>query len=219
MNYIGLVRELSKLTGVTAGAPASVVGTSGEAARYVEWIKRANHQIQSRWANWKFHWRQISLVADPAQQYIEVAELPDDMASVDSARIGGRVLAIDEYETSHINPDSSATGTPTTLTRMPDGRLRLFPIPQAAETLVIDYYRTPQTLAANDDVPLLPERFHDVIVYWALGEYALYESAPEMLEQARTYLAERLPKLEAACLPGGNDRHITNLSELTVTPA
>lgn len=51
---------------------------------------------------------------------------------------------------------------------------KLFVPSVEAATIQAEYYRTPQELLKNTDVPLLPEEFHYIIVWKALEDVAAY---------------------------------------------
>jgi len=42
--------------------------------------------------------------------------------------------------------------------------------PDVAYTMELDYYRTPQILAANQDVPHIRSEWHNIIVYKAVSD-------------------------------------------------
>jgi len=48
------------------------------------------------------------------------------------------------------------------------------PSPEAGDVIRADYYRTPQVLEKNTDVPLIPEEFHYLLVWAALEDVAAY---------------------------------------------
>jgi hypothetical protein len=50
--------------------------------------------------------------------------------------------------------------------------------------LTFEYWRTPQELVNNADQPRMPSRFHLCVVYRAMMQYALYENAQEVAQQA-----------------------------------
>src|SRR6478752_6959334 len=54
MTFLELVQELHGECGAAGRAPTTVVGVTGEAARLVRWIKKANLAVQDLWENWKF---------------------------------------------------------------------------------------------------------------------------------------------------------------------
>jgi hypothetical protein len=65
----------------------------------------------------------------------------------------------------------------------------------------LPYYRTPQILTDNTDIPLIPESYHDLIWMRAVIKYGYYESAPEMLQRVQAEYPSRLASLEANQLP------------------
>ena len=70
-----------------------------------------------------------------------------------------------------------------------------------ARVLFYDYWRTPQILEDDEDEPIMPSRYHDLIVYWALKKYGLYEAATEAIARADMEINRLLPELEMDQLP------------------
>ena len=62
--------------------------------------------------------------------------------------------------------------------------------------VTLDYYMGGQELAADGDIPEMPERFHDLIVYRAMEKYAYRESAGEVLARAKEEGRRILRQLE-----------------------
>jgi hypothetical protein len=50
-------------------------------------------------------------------------------------------------------------------------RMELFPIPDTAMNLNVRTYKVVTALSADDDVPLIPEAFHDILVWDVLATY------------------------------------------------
>ncbi|WP_020409806.1 hypothetical protein [Hahella ganghwensis] len=199
-NFLTLCADLAREAGLMGGAgPSSVTGQTGEAARLVNWIKQANIDIQRQFFDWKFLWvnHTVSLVAgsDDYPAPIEYHYWQRDKFS-----INGSPVEVIEWE----NWDQLSTageGQPYQVVIMPDGGLKVFPTPDKAYTLIAPYYRRPQVLALNTDIPLIPESFHDLIWMRALIKYAHYESAPEVLERVQIEYPEGYEQLKASQLP------------------
>lgn len=66
-------------------------------------------------------------------------------------------------------PDISSTGTSYAY-RIQGGTLSLYPVTQDAVTVRIYYYEPADTLDADSDVPIIPERYHEALVYGAVAE-------------------------------------------------
>ncbi len=68
----------------------------------------------------------------------------------------------------------------------PDMTVCLGPPPIVGYTVEGDYFVAPQIFSADADVPTgLPARFHMLIVWVAIKDYAFYMAAPEVLQRAR----------------------------------
>ena len=63
------------------------------------------------------------------------------------------------------NPDSSSRALSEYVYTTPDNKIGLSPVPdKSTYTVRYYYYQTTTDMAANTDTPIIPERFHDVIV-------------------------------------------------------
>lgn len=72
-------------------------------------------------------------------------------------------------ETRDLNPFLTNTGTPLGF-YINGNQVYLYPVPDSAKELKIVYYKKPAELSADDDVPEIPEEFHE-----ALANYAAYQ--------------------------------------------
>lgn len=73
-------------------------------------------------------------------------------------------------------PDPSSTGDPLyyAMCGMDTNKywqVTLYPIPTAIENLQVRYLQTPADMSGDTDTPLLPEKFHDILVFGALYLY------------------------------------------------
>jgi len=201
MNYRALCSTFVREVGIGGGGEVpTVVGQTGELARVVGWIAQANADIQSLYFDWKFLWsaNAFDTLAD-----INTYARPENchFYERDKAAIGSvRGVIVVEHELWD-GYDDGATGRPHTVVLLPDGRVQLYPTPDAVYSVSLPYYRTPQILSENTDIPLIPESYHDLIWMRAVIKYGYYESAPEMLQRAQAEYPSRLASLEANQLP------------------
>lgn len=84
---------------------------------------------------------------------------------------------------------------PIYVTQLPSNGLGLGPTPLDGYTILGDYYRAPVRMEVDEDVPLLPiAHSYMIIVYKAMMEFGLSESAPEVYgrgeKQYKTLLAQ-----------------------------
>lgn len=86
------------------------------------------------------------------------------------------LLAVDIRTFDHYLPDPIATGTPQVFAlagydTSKNWQAVLYPTPTSVINLQCRYYQMPADMSADGDLPLLPEKFHDLIVFLALFNY------------------------------------------------
>lgn len=98
---------------------------------------------------------------------------------------------LDLYHESDTNPDGSAEGLPEYVYHTPDNKYGLSPTPdKSTYTIRYAYYATNTDMAANPDTPVIPDRFHDVIINRAKYYAYLLRSDPQAAQFAdRDYVA------------------------------
>lgn len=78
------------------------------------------------------------------------------------------------------------TARPIYITIEPDTRSLLLGFtPNDIYVTSGEYYRIPQTLVNDADIPIMPERYHMAIVYKAMMKYGLFNVANEQIEAGR----------------------------------
>jgi hypothetical protein len=95
----------------------------------------------------------------------------------------------------------TATSRPVCFSVDPQKNLLLGMTPNAAFDVPYEFYRTPQVLSADADVPLMPTRFHELIAYRALRAYGIFMSAPEVIGRADQMIGDIYPDLANDQLP------------------
>jgi len=65
-----------------------------------------------------------------------------------------------------------------------DTNLVLGPVPDAAYYLNMQIIIVPPDLVSNDDVPVIPDRWVNCILWRALRHYGMFEAAPEVVQRA-----------------------------------
>ena len=220
MNFKDLVSTLAREAGVSGGGSISTVSSpTGETARLVGWIRQAHVDIQKEWFDWKFLWQSFGIVTEAGKADYN-APLEWNWWDKDKAFLDGNPMrrAIVEYELWD-GYDNEASGKPSRIILMPDGSLKMLPTPDGVYNLSIPYYRKPQVLVNDTDIPLIPEQFHDVIWMRALMDYAFYEAAPEVLERVQAQYPARFGALESHQLPNRDRHHLAQDADpLVVRP-
>lgn len=204
MNYLDLCKTLAVEAGIGGSSgPSSVVGQKGEHARVVRWVKQAWLDLQGQYVNWKFLWKQTTGTVTLTSGFNYV-QAPADFGAWDREHLfanGQRITNFVEYE-DYKTLDTTTGAQPSRLVQLPNGNVQLIPAPSADVSYSFDYFCAPQELVADNDVPLCPAQFHDVIVLWALQKYSNFEDAPEILRKVQVEFPKRLAALEAHQLPG-----------------
>jgi hypothetical protein len=203
VTFLELVQSLQSESGAGSASIATVVGATKEALRLRNWVRRADLWIQSRYADWKFLWVEDYefTTGSGTRDYAGPENL--NVWDPKSFRLAGeRLPALRDYDAA--THPAEASGTPQFLYLLPSNRLRLVPTPNAAFIVTGDYWRRPVELDVENDTSesVIPEQFHPLIVYVALGYYANFEGAGEIKKQAEEGVSYWLPALEAHQLVG-----------------
>jgi len=195
MTFLDLCQRLRQEVGAAGNGPAAVTSQSGEYARFVSWIRTAWQEIQNE-RRWAFDWVRGEVDLNTLDT---TYPLPNDFDAWESETLqfaGDRIEVVPWHEL-----DKDVAGTFGRVAIAPDGVLHLNAPPSNAGNLTFEYWRTPQELAAAADVPRMPARFHMVIVYRAMLQYALYENASEVAQQASLNEARLINRMMESQLP------------------
>lgn len=214
MNYLELCRELISECGYS-GNITTVTDQTGQLGRIVRWIRNADLEIQKESNFWTFMDREFDFQTEAGKRRYTLAELgalgvtnvgtwdKDKMLVTDAYSRSSKLFWSDfrlfhhRYETSTLLADAR----PTYFAVLPEGGLTLGPAPDAEYTISGWYRLNPVALVADTDVPLIPEPFHDAIVWKALSMYGLHEEAEIFILQGERKYREALNKMRLRYLP------------------
>lgn len=174
-------------------APETVEDQEGVLAEIVAWVQDAYRDIQSDQDAWAFR-EQSTVVSIGTARTVGADLLPDDyevlrpytadfcrrhilVSPTGEAPENSQPVWFIEWEhwrggRYERGQAVDATGQPSYFTVMPDGSLRFDRTPVVPTDITIAYQRTLHELAVDDDVPILPARHHDAIVWRAAMAYA-----------------------------------------------
>ena len=208
--YLELVQDLHTEVGAHGAQPTTALGNTGEAARLANWIKRADQYVQLLWVNWKFLRRTYSVATTAT---IATAAKPANLKYwdfktfriIEPGETDENPLAAVEYDSIKESILDTSTDIPSRVIIMPDNSLMFEPVPDLAYTIKADYYDKPTLLAANAQVSLIPEEYHQIIIGRAKILYGNYENAPEQIADGEEIYDEQLALLENDQLP--NQEH------------
>lgn len=216
MTFVELVNALRVEAAASGRTATTVQGTMvGEQERLRKWIKDSWLDIQRKHPDWQFLFVQSTYTLSVGESVLNPTEYEAEEVAewkVNTFRIaeagGARkdsqpFLYRDYFDWRDMEGlDVTVNGVPKSFTIHPTSEaLMIAPPSDTARILFYDYWRTPQELEDDDDEPIMPRRFHDLIVYWALRKYGIHESAPEAILRADTEISRLLPELEMDQLP------------------
>lgn len=216
MTFLELCQDFVSEFGIGNGTgPNSVLNQQGEYLNVVRWIRESNRWIDNLWKDWKYLWFEYSgVLGTNAEQHLNrFAPAPNappgllvrrwDKTSMwlDKQSAKAQPLAYVEWVKFRalydVGRDITQTGKPNTFTILPDNRIQVFPIPNTTYTMSGEGWRRPPLLKADNDVPLMPEEYHRVIVARAGVMYGNKEDAPEVISGMEAEYIDGLDKLQS----------------------
>ena len=208
MNFLQLCQDLYREGGIS-GQISSTQNQTGEAARVVGWVQKAYLEILNDQPDaWNFTRESAvkQLTAGVGTYSFEDLDITNGVQwDTDTMRFATSDDLSDEAHLSELDfasfrntwqfgPARTQQGSPADVSVDNDTKLVIGPIPAAAVWLVFDYKAMPM-LISDSDVPVLPSRFHNAIMWRALRHYGLYEAAPEVVARADIAYKEAMLQL------------------------
>lgn len=96
---------------------------------------------------------------------------------------------------------AQANNAPTYVSVDEQDNIVLGPVPDAVYTVTGRYFRGPQVMVANGEIPEMPPQFHDLIWVRALEKYAYKNVSTEMLARVRAEDRRLFTQLMSRQLP------------------
>ncbi|PWE56767.1 hypothetical protein DEM27_10415 [Metarhizobium album] len=219
MTFLELVQRAAFESGTVSGVgqPPTVVEQVGRLRHFVQWTASAYTAIQNRRPSWLWlrdefqanltanqqRYGGSDLSLDRLAEFVTAQPLSIYQTSVgvsDESLLDGKTW--DEFYKAYlVGPNRDQTGKPQVFTMDAAGRLVFFPKPDATYTLRGAYRKTPQVLAANADVPEMPARFHELIVWKALLLLAEFDESLNQLPLWNAEYNRMMSELESEQLP------------------
>lgn len=177
MNFLQLTNDFIIESGA-CDQVGSVVNQLDEQAQAVIWVRDAWIEIQ-RNRLWRFRWAEDSFdtVADQGTYTLtNLVRSADDDFSMDKFIVDGDVLPLIhrtyDFIKAKVRSSPVETGKPRFVALRPDDSIVVYPTPDAAYTINYEYFSAPVELLTDTDSPTLNPKFHKVIVWKALEQYA-----------------------------------------------
>lgn len=204
MTFLDIVQRAYRESGIGGSTgPVTTIAQTGRNGDFVTWAKTAFEDIQNLRDNWNFAWTTgaFTLTADK-DSYDPVLDFGITAGVAEWVREGAYIyrpasglssrlwLGYLEWARFRELPVPPVPGFANVFSVQPDGQVRYYPKPEQTYTVVHEYYRNPQALTVDADVPRIPERFHMAIVWKTVMHYAtfnkdftLHDTAEEKYEK------------------------------------
>ena len=226
--FLELCQDICRESGVFAGIqPPSVEGQTGRLLKVVTWGAAAWTMVQNLENGWRWMRSEFPVTALTVLGTARYTALSWSISDFAEWIVDGRTEVTiykqstgvsDEGKIDYIDFNdwrrmydrgTQTNARPAHWSISPDNEFCLGPVPDAVYVLNGLYRETPQVLAANDDTPNCPARFHDIILWRAvqmLGEHD--EATVQAIVTANAKYNEFLFALRRDQLPrvtiGGN---------------
>ena len=192
MTFLELCQEVVRLGGISGTGPANTTSQTGEYRRVVMFVSEAYEEICSQHFDWDFLWGQ-----EVASVSTEIVPAPANLGIWDAQRLFLDGAALTSIVHAEYVPETLSNSRPYGAVIRPDGSLQLVPAPDTSYDIIFDYFKAAPTLSADNDVPLMPERFHRVIVGRAMVSLGNFEAAEDIKQQGVELYQKYLMSLEA----------------------
>jgi len=214
MNFLNIAQTVRSLAGIQGTGPISVTDVQGIEAVLVQFVKDANIDLQNFRDDFTFMERSSTFTTIIDEDTYSASILVSaGSPGIKKYKTGSFILTDssgkrsvlkhyefpDEMERDYLNDTS--TGIPRYIGVNSDMSLLLKPTPDAVYTVEFKYYREPQILSLNTDIPIIPVSFHQLIVYKALEKVAIYLSQPEIYRGYGVEVARLLGALMRDSIP------------------
>lgn len=225
MTYLSICQDVRRECRMAGSGPTTVVSQTGRLGDIVAWVAQCYTEIQEaqNW-NWLRSTFTVNTVASDdtyaytdctdsrlsttisrfSQWWLEHGDEPNVTIYLTSAGVGGEnyLTPIDWAAfRERYKRGTQTTGQPIHIAIDPQNNLVLGPKPDAIYTLNGEYQMSPQTLTANADVPEMPARFHNLIMYRAMEKYGASNNAPEVFNRGGYEGNRKMRALERDQLP------------------
>lgn len=224
--YLQLVQQTAEQSGTvpTIGDPATTAGATGRIKRICTWVSKAYEDIQLVSEDWRWLHADFTgslttsvqaydagalgittrfrrWVPGPASDVVSTFSIYDPALGVSDETH----LELVPWETFRkyylFGEGQTKQGRPTKFSVAPDNRLYFHEIPDAGYTLRGVYYKSPQVLSSDTDIPEMPAAHHDLIVWRALMRLAIFDEAVDVLPAYERMYMNGLAMLKADQFP------------------
>ena len=214
MNFLEICQRTRQEAGKDKTLPTTVVSQTGDLGRLVDWSSDANKNICNASMTWRFlrttfSFSTVSTIQEYSPSDLSITDFAtwitehrDETGAIriyssvaDESRL--QYLPWDEFQEVYVfGTNRSQSQRPSVVSVKPDNSLILWPIPDAVYNINGERYKAAPTLDEDADEPEFPERFHMIVVWKAVIDYAGWTAADEKYAHAMNRYTAMLRKLQ-----------------------
>lgn len=210
--FLQICQDAWEETGMSGAGPSNVETATGIEKRMVGWVRQAWIDIQQFRSDWPWMYKAFAFNTSADKQTYPISEL--NLTDVERWNFQGASI----YKTADGVAGEQDIGSTTynkwwmterkglqipaqpgcLFTDPVTGALMVHPVPDDEYTVTLRYYKAPQRLAVNMDIPLLPtnQAWQEIIKWRALYLYAFHDGAPALLDEAEFQYDEMITALD-----------------------
>lgn len=171
--FLAICQEVSNIVGLQ-GTIQSVSTVSGYQATLIQHVKNAYEDIQSYRDEWDFLRDSVDIVltqgATGSGVFSDVQRWDIRHIYYDSTPLS--IVSHDWYI--QTKQSEAAQGRPSIVAQDITTRRLYFNPVDAGYTIVAYYWKVPETLSANTDVPIIPISYHKLLIYRAAADFSAF---------------------------------------------
>lgn len=181
--YLQICQMAARESGTISGTqPTTTVSQTGRLLKFVNWVDIAYRQIQTMrrwlWMRAEFSAEASASTTRYTPASFSLTRLSQWITESDSMTCYLTATGVSDEQVMAYMPwktwrrtyerGTQTEARPTHFTVSPANELCIGPVPDAAYTIRGEYWKNPDTLSGDADIPELPTQFHDLIAWKAL---------------------------------------------------
>ena len=222
MNFLELSKTTRQECGLQGEGPASVLERKGMEKRVVDWVAKADNLVQTANTDWDFLWTEFTLDtivdSDAILRPVDLGMWDTESFAVNRGTADGRPLTYIPYSQWRTRVNLPTSQSPTTITIMPNGDLRLLSPAEGVYPIYATHWASPTLLSENTSTPPYPERFHRIVIARAKMFFFEDQEAWNNYQSAEKEYNELFNELEGYASPGQQSLTQAQPSSLVVRP-
>ena len=207
LTYLALCQRLVSETKIPGSGPTTTVSQTGINKNVVQWINQAYIDIQDFYPDWNFRWYD-GLISCTTGDYdydesancetfnrksFEIYDSSDDATGASASKMSWIPWKLWRYKYAQ-RPQTN--GDPSNVTIAPDGQVHIYPPPDSDDWRVrYSGFMPIDELSGDADVPILPNRYHMLIVYKAMLDYAHFYIDQSNLARVQIQYSDLLSRM------------------------